>query len=68
MQPKEFLKKLGLRTRNQGTSTGQNDISGSRRYLESQSPVDGQSIGFVSVTTREQYDQVIQSAEQGTPK
>ena len=64
MQPKEFLKKLGLRTRNQGTSTGQNDISGSRRYIESHSPVDGQSIGFVSVTTREQYDQVVQSAEQ----
>jgi len=64
MQPKEFLKKLGLRTRNTGTSTGQNIISGSRRYIESISPVDGQSIGFVSVTTREQYDQVVQSAEQ----
>ena len=64
MQPKEFLKKLGLRVRNQGASTGQNDISGSRRYIESHSPVDGQSIGFVSVTTREQYDQVVQSAEQ----
>jgi aldehyde dehydrogenase (NAD+) len=63
MQPKEFLKKLGLKTRNQGAWTGINDITGSRRYLESFSPVDGASIGSVSVTTREQYDQVIQSAE-----
>ncbi len=64
MQVKEFLKKLGLKTRNQGASTGLNDITGSRRYLESYSPVDGQYIGSVSITTREQYDQVIQSAEQ----
>ncbi|HAD14488.1 MAG TPA: aldehyde dehydrogenase family protein [Saprospirales bacterium] len=64
MQPKEFLKKLGLRTRNQGTSTGLNTISGSRRFIESVSPVNGQSIGFVGVTTRDQYEQVIQSAEQ----
>jgi aldehyde dehydrogenase (NAD+) len=63
MQPKEFLKKLGLKTRNQGASTGQNDISGSRRYLDSHSPVDGEFIGSVSITTREQYDQVMQSAE-----
>ncbi|MEY3194014.1 MAG: hypothetical protein RIQ78_110, partial [Bacteroidota bacterium] len=63
MQPKEFLKKLGLKTRNQGAWTGINDITGSRRYLESFSPVDGASIGSVSVTTREQYDQIIQSAE-----
>jgi aldehyde dehydrogenase (NAD+) len=64
MQPKEFLKKLGLRARNQGAWTGQNDITGSRRYIDSHSPVDGEFIGSVSITTREQYDQVIQSAEQ----
>ncbi|MFM7154283.1 MAG: aldehyde dehydrogenase family protein [Bacteroidota bacterium] len=63
MQPKEFLKKLGLKTRNQGAWTGLNDIKGSRRYIDSFSPVDGSFIGSVSVTTREQYDQVIQSAE-----
>jgi len=64
MQPKEFLKKLGLKTRNQGAWTGQNDITGSRRYIDSFSPVDGQYIGSVSITTREQYEQVIASAEQ----
>ena len=63
MQPKDFLKKLGLKTRNQGTWTGLNDIKGSRRYIDSFSPVDNSFIGSVSVTTREQYDQVIQSAE-----
>ena len=63
MEPKDFLKKLGLKTKNQGAWTGQNDISGSRRYIDSYSPVNGEFIGSVSITTREQYDQVIQSAE-----
>lgn len=64
MEPQIFLKKLGLKARNQGTSTGQNDISGSRRSLDSYSPVDGQLIGSVSITTREQYEQVIASAQE----
>jgi len=64
MQPSVFLKKLGLKTRNQGTWTGLNAISGSRRYIDSFSPVDGTFIGAVSVTTRDQYDQVIATAEQ----
>ncbi|MCC6411545.1 MAG: aldehyde dehydrogenase family protein, partial [Saprospiraceae bacterium] len=64
MQPSVFLKKLGLKTRNQGTWTGLNAISGSRRYIDSFSPVDGALIGSVSVTTREQYEQVIAAAEQ----
>ena len=63
MEPKDFLKKLGLKTKNQGAWTGLNDISGSRRYLDSYSPVNGEFIGSVSITTREQYDQVIQAAE-----
>ncbi len=63
MQPKEFLKKLGLKTRNQGAWTGQQDVTGSRRYLDSHSPVDGAYIGSVSITTREQYDTVMATAE-----
>jgi len=58
-----FLKKLGLKTKNQGASTGQHDISGSRRYIDSYSPVNGQLIGSVSITTREQYDQVMATAQ-----
>jgi aldehyde dehydrogenase (NAD+) len=61
---KDVLKKLGLKAKNQGASTGLNDISGSRRYIDSYSPVDGELIGSVSVTSREQYDQVIAAAEQ----
>lgn len=63
MIPKEFLKKLGLKTRNQGAWTGQQEVTGSRRYLDSHSPVDGAYMGSVSVTTREQYDTVIATAE-----
>ncbi len=63
MQPKEFLKRLGLKARNQGAWTGQQEVPGSRRYLDSSSPVDGQYIGSVSITTREQYDTVIATAE-----
>jgi aldehyde dehydrogenase (NAD+) len=59
MQPKEFLKKLGLKTKNQGTWTGQESVPGSRRYLDSYSPVDGEFIGSVGITTREQYDTVM---------
>jgi aldehyde dehydrogenase (NAD+) len=64
MQPKEFLKKLGLKTKNPGTWTGQESLAGSRRYLDSYSPVDGQYIGSVGITTREQYDQVMDTAAQ----
>ncbi len=62
MQPKEFLKKLGLKTKNQGTWTGQESVAGSRRYLDSYSPVDGEFIGSVGITTREQYDTVMAQA------
>ncbi len=63
MLPKEFLEKLGLKTQNHGTSTGLNDIAGSSQYIDSHSPVNGALIGSVSVSTREQYDQVILTAE-----
>ncbi|MEI6409180.1 MAG: aldehyde dehydrogenase family protein [Bacteroidota bacterium] len=63
MQPKEFLKELGLEAQNQGTWTGQEAISGSLGYLDSFSPVDGEFIGSVSITTRAQYDHVIAQAE-----
>ena len=63
MQPKEFLKKLGLKTKNAGAWTGLDSVPGSRRYIDSYSPVDGEFIGSVGITTREQYDTVIASAE-----
>ncbi|MDX2133186.1 MAG: aldehyde dehydrogenase family protein [Saprospiraceae bacterium] len=64
MEPKDFLRKLGLKQKNAGTSTGLNDLSGSARSLQSHSPVDGAFIGAVTITTRDQYEQVIARAEE----
>ncbi len=58
---KTFLKKLGLRKHNAGSSTGQ-ESSNSGKYIKSFSPVDGEYIGSVSKTTREEYDQIIEQA------
>jgi aldehyde dehydrogenase (NAD+) len=63
MQPKEFLRKLGLKAKNAGTWTGQESLSGSARSIQSYSPVDGELIGAVTITTRDQYEQVISTAQ-----
>lgn len=57
-----FLKKLGLKKYNAGTSTGL-ESSKSSKYIKSFSPVDGEFIGSVSKTTRAEYDQVIATAQ-----
>ena len=57
----EALKQLGLQEINPGTSTG-NKSYGSGELIESFSPVDGQSIGKVTVTTKEEYEKVMQTA------
>ncbi len=62
MSPKEFLKKLGLRTHNHGTWTGLESLA-PKKYLKSLSPVDGELIGSVGATTNEQYDLVIEKAQ-----
>ncbi len=61
MQPKEFLKKLGLRANNHGTWTGIESLA-PKKYLKSHSPVDGAFIGSVGVTTAEQYNEVMEKA------
>lgn len=58
-----FIEKLGLEARNAGTSTGQEDMISSE-MIQSHSPVDGRLIGEVSITTKEQYEQVMNSAQQ----
>ena len=58
----DFLKKLGIESVNAGTSTGQKYFE-SKEVLSSFTPVDGKKIANVSVTTREQYDEVVSSAE-----
>lgn len=59
---RSFLKKLGLKKYNAGTSTGLASTNSSK-YIKSYSPVDGEFIGSVSKTTRAEYDQVIATAE-----
>jgi len=57
------LKKLGIEEINQGTSTGNNWFSNGES-IASYSPVDGQLIGKVTTTTKEDYERVIESAQQ----
>lgn len=57
-----ILKNLGLKEKNEGTSTGLNSISSSE-YISSYSPVDGKLIGEVSVTTAESYERVVVTAQ-----
>ncbi len=54
---------MGLKSKNAGTWTGQESLTGSVRSIQSYSPVDGELIGAVTITTREQYDRVIASAQ-----
>lgn len=59
---KTFLRKLGLKKKNAGTWSGSKAYE-SKEYLKSYSPVDGQLIGEVSVTTKSQYEAAIKKAE-----
>ena len=51
---KRFLRQLGLRKHNAGTSTGL-ESTNSGKYIRSVSPVDGEWIGSVSKTSAEEY-------------
>jgi len=59
-----FLKKLGLKKKNNGTSTGLKSTASSKKYIDSYSPVDGKLIGSVSVTSKKEYENVIKKAQQ----
>lgn len=60
---KDFLKTLGIEEKNKGTSTGQTFIGHpDTESVTSQTPVDGSVIAEVSLTTREEYNQVIETA------
>jgi len=58
-----FLQELGLEADNDGTSTGQTSHHNSAEHIASYSPVDGKLIGKASVTTKDQYEAVIQTAQ-----
>ena len=65
---KDFLKKLGLKKQNDGTSTGLKSTSLSKEYIDSYSPVDGAFIGSVSVTSKKEYEKVIKTAQRAFTK
>jgi len=57
------LDQLGLKSTNLGSSTGVN-FFGSGAVIESYSPVDGKLIGKVTSTTKEEYEKVVETAQQ----
>ncbi len=58
---KEALQQLGVKAVNDGTSTGSNNFANGE-IIESYSPVDGQLIGKVRSTTRDDYEKVMNAA------
>lgn len=58
----EILKTLGLEAVNAGTSTGL-QFMGSGEVISSYSPVDGKHIADVKSTTKDEYEQVILTAQ-----
>lgn len=62
-----FLKKLGLKKKNDGTFTGLKSTN-SGEYISSYSPVDGSLIGSASVTTKKEYEKVIKTAQKAAVK
>ena len=59
----QVLKNLGVQEKNNGTSTGSKS-TGNGEELKSYTPVTGAYIASVTATTREEYDQVIDTAQQ----
>lgn len=61
----EFLKKLGIEGTNLGTSTGQHFLgTEGKETISSHTPIDGSQIADTTVTTREDYDKVVESARE----
>ena len=59
----QALETLGLKSINEGTSTGQHNFSNGE-IIESFSPVDGQLIGSVKSTTKEDYEVAMKAASE----
>jgi aldehyde dehydrogenase (NAD+) len=63
-----FLKKLNLKKKNDGSSTGLKSSADSGQYIDSYSPVNGGLIGSVSVTSRKEYDKIIRTSQNAFKK
>jgi aldehyde dehydrogenase (NAD+) len=60
----EFLKELCIQMLNAGSSTGAKWFENPKQSLESVSPVNGKLIAAVSVTSKENYDQILEKAHE----
>ncbi|MFB9051879.1 aldehyde dehydrogenase family protein [Formosa undariae] len=60
---KKVLEELGIKDINEGTSTGKSQFSSSAAFIKSFSPVDGELIGSVKISTQEDYEKVVESAQ-----
>ncbi len=58
----DALQKLGVKASNNGSSTGLNSMGGGES-ISSYSPVDGELIGAVTATTREEYEAIIKTSQ-----
>lgn len=59
----DILKKLHLEGQNHGTWTGLKSLGSGNEYLSSYSPANGMKIADVSVTTIEDYEEVVEAAQ-----
>ncbi|MDX1592446.1 MAG: aldehyde dehydrogenase family protein [Balneolaceae bacterium] len=60
---KDFLKQLGIRRENAGTSTGQKFLKNEEApEIVSHTPVDGSEIAGVFETTHDQYDEIVKAS------
>src|SRR5690554_2884763 len=59
-----FLKHLGIQSQNPGTlpASGNNE---NIQYISSLSPIDGDSLGEVSLTTRTEYENLVEALSSG---
>jgi aldehyde dehydrogenase (NAD+) len=61
----DFLKRLGIEEINFGTSTGRKYLgSESHATISSHTPIDGSLIADTTLTTRTEYDQVVEQAQE----
>jgi aldehyde dehydrogenase (NAD+) len=60
---KDYLQLLGIKSHNEGVSTGIQTITTKGGTIDSHSPVDGNLIGTVTVADKESYDLTVTAAE-----
>ena len=59
---KNILSDLGINENHAGTATGLNWLNSGKTFFNSYSPVDGEKIGSIKSTTKDEYDVVLKKA------